>query len=148
VRDARAEDLDTLSALAFASKAHWGYDDAFMEACRPELTLVSRHLDEYVVRVAESDGEIVGFHGVERTADAPDLMWLFVVPAAIGTGVGRILLADAVVVARALGARVLRIEADPNAAAFYQREGAQRVGEAPSASIPGRTLPLFELAVT
>ena len=75
-------------------------------------------------------------------------MWLFVVPAAIGTGVGRILLADAVVVARALGARVLRIEADPNAAAFYQREGAQRVGEAPSASIPGRTLPLFELAVT
>ena len=33
------------------------------------------------------------------------------------------------------------IEADPDAAPFYRRMGAQDVGLAPSGSIPGRMLP-------
>ena len=31
LRDATVADLDALSDLAYASKAHWGYDDAFMQ---------------------------------------------------------------------------------------------------------------------
>ena len=37
----------------------------------------------------------------------------------------------------------LRIEADPNALGFYQAMGASQIGEAPSGSIPGRTLPVL-----
>ena len=44
---------------------------------------------------------------------------------------------------RAFGATELYIEADPFAAAFYERMGAVRVGEVPSASIPGRVLPAY-----
>jgi GNAT superfamily N-acetyltransferase len=145
VRDAELADLDTLSALAFASKAHWGYDDAFMEACRAELTVQPVHLEGYVVRVAESDGAIVGFHAVERTSSEPELMWLFVAPAAMGRGVGRALLDDAVSVARALGAEVLTIDSDPNASGFYERVGARVVGATPSVSIPNRMLPRLVL---
>jgi len=36
-------------------------------------------------------------------------------------------------------------EADPNAAAFYERAGAVRIGEAPSDAVPGRLLPLYEV---
>lgn len=34
MRDAAATDLALLSEIAFRSKAHWGYETVFMEACR------------------------------------------------------------------------------------------------------------------
>ena len=41
------------------------------------------------------------------------------------------------------GAKRLTILADPNAAGFYERDGAVRIGEAPSDAVPGRLLPLL-----
>ena len=38
----------------------------------------------------------------------------------------------------------LTILADPNAAGFYERNDAVRIGEAPSDAVPGRLLPLYE----
>ena len=43
------------------------------------------------------------------------------------------------------GAEWLTILADPNAAGFYERNGAVRIGEAPSDAGPGRLLPLYEV---
>lgn len=143
IRDARARDCDALSALAFASKAHWGYDDAFMEACREELTVRPSDLQRVRVRVA-ADAGIVGFHGVEHR----DLLWFFVAPEAMGKGVGRALFADACALARNTGIATLRIEADPHAAGFYERMAAHKVGEVPSGSVPGRVLPLFEIGLS
>ena len=100
------------------------------------------------MRVADVNGAAVGFHGVAPHAPAVvELEWLFVAPAAMGGGHGRALLADAVSIAQRSGARALRIESDPNALGFYLRAGARQVGEARSSSIPGRALPLLELAV-
>jgi N-acetylglutamate synthase-like GNAT family acetyltransferase len=148
VRDATVADLAELSALAYASKAHWGYDDAFMHRCRDELTVHAADLGRVAVRVAERNGEVVGFHGVAPCGpQVVELEWLFVAPAAMGSGHGRALLADAVSIAQLAGARTLRIASDPNALEFYLRAGAHQVGDEPSASIPGRALPLLELAV-
>jgi GNAT superfamily N-acetyltransferase len=147
IRDARSEDCERLTTLALESKAYWGYDDAFMEACREELTVRASDLDRGVIRVAERKGELVGFHGVVF-APQTELEWLFVLPTAIGSGVGRALLEDASTVARHHGALVLHIGSDPNAEAFYLARGAHRVGEIASASIPGRDLPLLELDVS
>ena len=66
---------------------------------------------------------------------------------AIGRRVGATLLADAVDRARALGVSRLVIDADPNAAGFYVRMGARRVGSVASGSIVGRELPRFELVI-
>jgi GNAT superfamily N-acetyltransferase len=60
---------------------------------------------------------------------ALDLNKLFVEPRHIRGGIGRALLAHAVTEARQRGAERL---ADPNAAGFYERNGAVRIGEAPS----------------
>ena len=39
VRAARPAEAEAISALALRSKAHWGYDPAFLEACREDLTI-------------------------------------------------------------------------------------------------------------
>jgi predicted N-acetyltransferase YhbS len=70
---------------------------------------------------------------------------LFIEPRHIRSGVGRALLAHAIAEARRRGAGRLTILADPNAAAFYERAGAVRIGEAPSDAVPGRLLPLYEV---
>ena len=77
--------------------------------------------------------------------DTLNLNKLFVEPRLIRSGVGRALLAHAVAEARQLGAERLTIRTDPNAAGFYERNDAVRIGEAPSDAVPGRLLPLYEL---
>ena len=116
VRDAHATDGEVLSVLAMRSKAHWGYPDEFLAACREELTYDERYLGG-----------------------------LFVEPAFIGTGLGRALMRHALAAARASGARTMVIHGDPNAGPFYEASGAVVVGRVPSGSIPGRTLPTFEI---
>jgi GNAT superfamily N-acetyltransferase len=147
LRDAHDTDLEALSALAYVSKQSWGYDDAFMAACREELSVRREHLGRHIVRVGEEAGTIVGFHGIEPNGARAELTWLFVAPRAMRRGVGHALLTDAIELARLRGILELVIEADPNAVAFYEHEGAVRIGEAASASIRGRTLPLLELAI-
>ena len=70
---------------------------------------------------------------------------LFIEPRHIRSGAGRALLAHAIAEARRRGAGRLTILADPSAAAFYERAGAVRIGEAPSDAVPGRLLPLYEV---
>jgi GNAT superfamily N-acetyltransferase len=137
-------DCAVISEVAMASKAYWGYDDAFMAACRDELTLRESDLSRARVRVAEDGAGIVGFHGVTVDGRGAELEWLFVAPDAIRTGVGQELYEDAARTAVAAGATKLRIQADPHAVPFYVRMGARLVGEVPSASIPGRMIPVLE----
>ena len=96
-----------------------------------------------------STGEIAGVVAL-APGDAPDtlnLNKLFVEPRHICSGVGRALLAHAVAEARQLGAERLTIRTDPNAAGFYERNGAARIGEVPSDAVPGRLLLLYELGL-
>jgi GNAT superfamily N-acetyltransferase len=137
-------DCAVISELAMASKAYWGYDDAFMAACRDELTLREPDLARARVRVAEDGDGIVGFHGVTVDGRGAELEWLFVAPDAIRAGVGHQLYDDAAGTAVAAGATKFRIQADPHAVQFYMRMGARLVGEVPSASIPGRMIPVLE----
>lgn len=147
IRDARVTDLDVLSDIAYRSKASWGYDDAFMRACREELTITSSDLERGAVRVATEADLIVGVSAVVIDESSAELTMLFVAPDAMRRGIGGALLADAVAIAAAWGAPRLRIEADPNAVPFYEQAGARRTGAVPSGSIPGRDLPLLELDV-
>lgn len=125
------------------SKAHWGYDDAFMDACREELSLSLTQLMSDNLRVLECDGEIVGTVEVVVDGDTAELYKLFVDPKSIGSGAGRILYDWATKRARRLNARFMLIDADPDACGFYQHMGAKIIGKVPSGSIAGRFLPLL-----
>ncbi|HEU4538100.1 MAG TPA: GNAT family N-acetyltransferase, partial [Polyangiaceae bacterium] len=147
IRPARPSEAATLSALALRSKAHWGYDEEFLERCRPELTLRPEEVLERRAAVAELDGQIVGFVTLDGRPPFGEIGALFVEPRAIGTGAGRALWLHAVDAARAAGFALLSVDSDPEAEGFYLRMGARRVGESPSGSIPGRVLPclMYEL---
>ena len=145
LRPARPDEADLLTELCLRSKAVWGYDDAFMRACRAELTLSPADFTRSSLQVAVEGDEVTGIAQVVVDGEKADLAKLFIAPSALRAGVGRKLFDWAVSTARERGARWLWIEADPDAAEFYRRMGAVDDGIAPSGSIPGRFLPRLKL---
>src|SRR5204862_1264465 len=115
---------------------------------RAALDVRPEHIDAGDVWVAtDPEGGIAGVValGPSERANALDLERLFVEPRRIRSGIGRLLLTHAVAEARRRGAARLTVLSDPYAADFYRRNGARRIGEAPSDAVPGRMLPLFEI---
>ena len=141
IRAPTIEELASLSELCLRSKATWGYDREFLEACRSELSFDQRDLQLTPIAVAELDGKVVGVAQVKVMGNEADLLKLFVEPSVLHRGVGRTLLSWATSVAREKGALRLTIDSDPGATPFYRRMGAYDLGQAPSGSIPGRMLP-------
>jgi N-acetylglutamate synthase-like GNAT family acetyltransferase len=141
LRRARPDEAGVLTDLVLAAKAHWGYDEAFMESVRDELTFSPDDVAARHVVVAELDGVVVGCYSLGGAPPLGELEDMWVSPDRIGTGLGRILWQDAMATAAAAGFEHLDIDADPFAEGFYLRMGAERIGETPSGSMPGRMLP-------
>jgi GNAT superfamily N-acetyltransferase len=141
IRTPTVDELPRLSDLCFRSKAVWGYDQAFMEACRSELSFHPQDLQLTCVAVAEDGGRLVCVVQVTVAGDEADLLRLFVEPEELRRGTGRALFAWAADVSRKVGAHRMTIDADPDAAPFYRIMGAREAGQARSSSIPGRMLP-------
>jgi GNAT superfamily N-acetyltransferase len=118
-----------------------------MEACRAELSFDPRDLAASRIAVAERGDRVVGVAQVRIAGNEADLVKLFVEPGAMQSGVGKALFAWASDAAREMGASLMTIEADPDAAPFYRRLGASDAGLVPSGSIAGRMLPklVFDL---
>lgn len=145
LRPARPDEAGLLTELCMRSKAVWGYDEAFMQACRLELTLLPDDLEGSSVQVAVDGNGVAGVVQVHVHGEDADLAKLFIAPNAMRAGIGRKLFDWAANAAREHGARWLWIEADPDAAGFYRRMGAMDDGVVPSGSIPGRVLPRLKL---
>jgi len=145
LRPARPDEAELLTELCLRSKAVWGYDEAFMRACRAELTLVPADFTTSSLAVAVEGDEVAGVVQVVVDGDRADLAKLFIAPTTLRAGAGRLLFDWAVNTARERGARWLWIEADPDAAGFYRRMGAIDDGVAPSGSIQQRFLPRLKL---
>lgn len=143
LRRPNSSECELLSDLCLRSKAYWGYDSAFMKACRDELTLTNEIFQNSIIVVAENDGAICGVAQLDPIVPDGVLEKLFVAPEAIGQGVGRELFEWAVETAQGLGMINFTIDGDPNAVAFYLKMGAFQIGSSPSGSVPGRMLPQF-----
>jgi GNAT superfamily N-acetyltransferase len=151
IRPARIKEAAALSDLCVRSKAVWGYDDSFMALAHGVLQVGVRQIAAGDVWVATTDdGSLAGVAALApgEQPDTLDLDKLFVEPRHIRAGFGRALLDHATREAKRRGATRLTILADPYAAPFYERNGARRIGEAPSDAIPGRLVPLYEIALT
>ncbi len=150
IRDAERDEATELSNLAMRSKAYWGYSAEFMEACRRELSVSPSNIEssKFHYAVAERQGEIVGYYALERLSGSEfELEAIFVEPKYIGSGIGRALINHAKGRAATIGGRTLFIQGDPNAENFYRAAGGKLIGKRESASIPGRFLPTFSIAL-
>jgi GNAT superfamily N-acetyltransferase len=119
----------------------WGYDDAFMQSCRDELTVTPAVIRSCFTQIAEINGRLVGFVQITSRGGFAEIARLFIEPTDIRTGIGRKLFEWAKATASATGAETLTIESDPSAAGFYRRMGAVDNGVIPSGSIHGRFIP-------
>lgn len=124
---ARPEDAAALTEIAFAAKRHWNYPERWIQIWRDLLTVTPELVAANPTFAAIEDDRLVGFSSL-TTKPRPDLTHLWVLPSAMGRGVGRALFERVVEQARALEFSTFEIEADPNAEAFYQHMGAKRVG--------------------
>ena len=147
LRPAQLKDLPALSALCLRSKAYWGYEATFMEACREALTLRPPDLEKSRIMAAWHEGNPIGVVDVSHDGRIGHLDKLFVDPPWIGRKVGKELFLWATDALRVLEVSVMRIEADPGALPFYCAKGARQIGEAPSEVIAGRQLPLLEITL-
>ena len=143
-RRASPEAAEELTALTLASKAHWGYDQDFMDLARPSLTVTPEYLEVNDCLVAEIDGATIGWFSLVPVRDGLLLDNFFLLPAHIGSGVGRLMWDEALRRAEAAGAERMTLEADPNAAGFYERMGARLTGSV-TAPDTGRRLPVYEV---
>jgi N-acetylglutamate synthase-like GNAT family acetyltransferase len=141
IRRAEAAEATALTDLALISKAAWGYDAAFMAACRAELTVRQESISRDPTYLVEAEGRILGFYQLGLDDAVAEIRMMFVAPGALRSGLGRRLWAHLEETARTAGVRRLEVDSDPHAEAFYRAMGMRRVGEAPSGSIPGRMLP-------
>jgi len=146
IRQARPEEAAGLTELTMRSKAHWGYDAAFMADARADLEVVpARFQPDFHVYILETEKEIIGFCSlcpVEiRTVE---LTHLFIDPQHIGCGYGKRLWNHAVLVAQCEGYRRIILSSDPFAELFYASRGAVRIGMKESTVRAGRMLPLME----
>jgi GNAT superfamily N-acetyltransferase len=147
IRRAIPEEAPALKALMIASKGYWAYSDEWMAAWVGRLVLTAQYLPDHSgeVYVAVLEPVLAGFYALLPQGPLCILDDLWVAPERIRTGVGRQLFAHALRRAGDLGADRMEWDAEPNAAGFYVRMGAQHLGETISRS--GRTLPVMGIAI-
>ena len=116
-----------LREIAYAAKAHWGYDPALVRAWADGIDVE----DGREVLVEEAGGVICAWASVVPGGGVCVLEDLWVEPEAMGRGLGARLFRRACERARELGAERLEWEAEPNATGFYERMGGRylRPGE-------------------
>jgi GNAT superfamily N-acetyltransferase len=127
IREGREADFERLREIAVDSKAHWGYERALVEEWAEGGEFEPESLGRRFVYVAEAEGAPVGWASLVPRGEVGWLEDLWVEPAWIGRGVGRMLFEHAKDRARELGAARLEWEAEPNAHGFYERMGGSYV---------------------
>ena len=93
VRRARPADAAALSDLAMRSKAVWGYDAAFMEACREELATTKEAIRANEIWIAERDQDLAGFYELipDTLRRHGEVRMCFVDPAFLRQGIASVL---------------------------------------------------------
>lgn len=144
LRRARSEDAHALTDLILRAKRANGYDDAFMAACADELAMTPPKIAHLHVWLAEHTSPL---GCVALDVAHGKIESFFIDPTAQRQGVGRALWQVAVQAARAESLSHLTLASDPDAVPFYEAMGFATIGETPSGSIPGRTLPLMRITL-
>jgi GNAT superfamily N-acetyltransferase len=127
---ARPDQAVRLTQIAHAAKSYWGYPTHWIELWHNQLTITAAFIrDNEVYAAADEDGVLLGFYALTGAPPKLTLDHLWVQPQSFSGGVGRALFEHAIQRAAELGAATIEIESDPNAEGFYEKMGAETVGE-------------------
>jgi len=128
IKKAQINDAARLTDLCIRSKSFWGYDAEQIEAWREDLTITSTYIEENEVYIL-IDEHWIGFYAFAPiNAIKVKLNFFFLDPEFIGKGYGKQFLANFLERTRQLEYETVTLDADPNAAAFYLKQGFEVVG--------------------
>jgi GNAT superfamily N-acetyltransferase len=146
IRRVTPNEATVLTHIALSAKRHWGYPGRWMEIWTPQLTFTPEYFEEDESWAAVDDEMPIGFYTLQERNGNAWLENLWVLPERIGKGVGKRLFLHAMSRSLDLGFKILQLEADPNAAGFYEKMGMHKIGERHS-EIEGqpRKLPIMEM---
>jgi ribosomal protein S18 acetylase RimI-like enzyme len=148
IRRADPDEANALTNLTMRSKQSNGYDDAFMAACRKELTVTAELISLHEYWVADA-GQLCGYACLsEGNHKTGEIHAFFIDPEWKRRGVGKLLWQKLLERAKAKGLISLHLDADPAAVPFYEAQGFKTICEVPSGSIAGRSLPHMEIILT
>lgn len=156
IRPARPNEAEELTRISLASKRYWKDPETYFQVWEKELTITPRYILKNKVFVAEAEGRLAGYFSITEVKEdflagkvpVQKGFWmehLFLLPRYIGKGIGSRLMRFAKVYCQQNEISKLYLFSDPHAKGFYQKIGANYLGESPS-SIKGRTVPLFAYA--
>jgi GNAT superfamily N-acetyltransferase len=144
IRPVEPRDAGRLREIFTAAKGSWGYDPALVGEAAADLDVSPEALKAREIYVADVGGKPVGFVSLIARPDACLLDDLWVDPAWIGRGIGRLLFNHATDCAREAGAPRLEWESDPNAVGFYEKMGGKYLRDS-QPTIWGRVVPVMGL---
>jgi GNAT superfamily N-acetyltransferase len=123
IRFGRPDERASLEDLQRRASLMWDEYRPYLLANPDVIELPLAQLREDRVRVAEWQGRAAGFAALLPKDGFCELDGLFVEPRLWGHGIARALVADALVLARATGARAIETIANPRAEGFYMKQG-------------------------
>ena len=146
IRPALSDEAPALTQIALDAKRYWGYPEHWIKHWESDLTITPEFIADNQVFVLEGDGQIRGFYALCINENNAELEHLWVTPQFIGTGIGKELFLDAMNRATTLSVNEVQITAEPNAAGFYEKMGAKKIGEA-NTTVDGqpRSLPRMKV---
>ncbi len=139
---AELADLPLLNTISFASKSHWNYPKEWMEQWRSGLMINANDFAAHHIYKIQEEATIFGFCLIQESAAHYEVEHLWILPAYIGKGYGKTLLEESLK-ATIKEQKPILVESDPNAEAFYARQGFVTYDQ--KESYPkGRFLPLMK----
>ncbi|MBT8218898.1 MAG: GNAT family N-acetyltransferase [Bacteroidia bacterium] len=145
IEKAIASDADEITELTIRSKDYWHYGEKQIAEWRDELTITPGYITENEVYKIVDGDQILGFYAYQPENDIDiKLNFLFIEPAFIGRGLGKLLLQDFFKRIEKTDHKRVLLDADPNAEQFYKRFGFKVIGQLET-SIENRFLPIMEL---
>ena len=143
---AQPEHADSLTQIAIAAKRYWNYPEAWIQFWIPQLTISAEYILSNEVWMMVEKEKPMAFYALSQNEEGYELGHLWVLPEYIGRGIGKQLFDHALERCKLLNIPVLKIYADPNAQAFYEKMGAKKVSEHHSDLFgEDRVLPIMEI---
>lgn len=121
-RNARIEDQKVLNQISLNSKRHWGYPEEWIQNWIEDLQLSESDFDRLKIVVGIIEDTIIGFCAISDEKTNYEILHLWLLPEFIGQGYGKKLL-HLTISKFILAPKPILVTADPNAEAFYRKQG-------------------------
>ncbi|MES2726473.1 MAG: GNAT family N-acetyltransferase [Bacteroidota bacterium] len=144
---ANTDDDEILTDITKKSKAYWGYTQEQIDMWSELLTITKSYIENnHVFKLVINNTTLAYYSYCYLDNDTVKLDNLFVLPAYIGSGFGKLLMHDFIDTIKKTERKKIVLDSEPNAQAFYEKFGFIQVGQMKT-SIKDRYLPIMELTI-